>query len=307
MKSVRSQKPRMAAIGTFDGVHVGHKSLISDLVETCDLEGYEPMAVTFDRHPFEVIAPDKAPRLLMGVSDRCDVLRSLLSCVAVLDFDEEIRRMTARDFMAMLRDRYGVGAIFMGFNHHFGSDGLRSAGDYRAVASTLGMRIFEGREAEAGGLKVSSSIIRDLLSQGDVCMAGKCLGRPYRLSGKVGSGMRIGRRLGFPTANMTPLEPRQMVPACGVYACLATLDTSRRCKSMVNIGNRPTVDSSGKTTIEAHLLDFEGDLYGKPLALDFICRLRDERPFGSMELLAEQLRADAAMTSRILSEWSSDR
>lgn len=289
----------MAAIGTFDGVHLGHRSLIAALNVRAAFEGLTPMIVTFDRHPLELIAPQSAPPLLMSPVERFDELRSHLSTMAIIRFDDATRRLTAHEFMAMLRDRYGVEAICMGFNHHFGSDRLRSFDDYRAVADSLGMKIYKDYEAEVGGQKVSSTIVRNLLQQGDVAGAMRLLGRPYRLAGIVGEGRQLGRQLGFPTANLKPLEIRQLIPAPGVYACDATLSDCRTYRAMVNIGVRPTVDASGHPTIEAHLLGFTGDLYGLPLTLHFIARIRDEQRFPSLEALAAQLRRDAAATQSI--------
>lgn len=292
--------PRMAAIGAFDGVHLGHRSLIAGLISRSLEAGYLPMIVTFDRHPLELIAPDRAPALLMTPADRRDALNECISHVEVIGFDERIRRMTAREFMAMLHDKYHVDAIYMGFNHHFGSDRLKNIEAYRAEAEKLGMKIFEGSEAEADGHKVSSSIIRRLLGEGDVVSAEKCLGHPYRLSGIVVKGQQLGRKLGFPTANLQPFDFRQLIPSAGVYACVATLSDGHSYKAMVNIGVRPTVDSSGQPTIEAHLLDFSGDLYGSPLTLDFIARIRSEQRFPSLEALAARLRLDAAKVRKMI-------
>lgn len=291
-------KPRMAAIGSFDGVHLGHRFLIAELEVKSLEEGYTPMIVTFDRHPLELIAPSKAPRMLMRTQERLDTLRGCVYAVAVVNFDESVRRMTAREFMAMLRDRYQVGAIYMGFNHHFGSDRLKDIGQYRAIAAELGMKIFQGKEADT--LKVSSSIVRRQLEDGDVASAAGSLGRPYRIAGTVVAGKQLGRKIGFPTANLRPLDPRQLIPASGVYACVATMSDGHRYKAMVNIGVRPTVDSSGQPTIEAHLLDFTGDLYNRPLTLDFIARIRSEQRFPSLEALAARLRQDAATVQCII-------
>lgn len=291
--SESGKRPRMAAIGMFDGVHRGHQWLLSGLNVTAACYGYEPMIVTFDRHPLTMIAPDRAPKLLMTPTDRFSTLRSKLTLVAVVGFTDDIRRMTAREFMVMLRDRYGVKAIYMGFNHRFGSDRLQSVDDYKAVAAGLGMEIFNGLEETVGGEKVSSSIIRGLIADGDVAKAAECLGRPYRIMGSVEQGKQLGRTIGFPTANLHPGDDRQLVPGLGVYACRAILNDGRVYEAMVNIGCRPTVDDSGRVTIEAHLLDFSGDLYGRVLTLEFLRRIRDERRFTSTDELREQLAEDA--------------
>lgn len=286
--------PRMAAIGTFDGVHCGHQALIAGLNVCSAIEGYSPMVVTFDRHPLQLVAPDRVPPLLMTHIERFDALRSRISNVAVIEFDESVRNMTAREFMSMLHDRYNVGAIYMGYNHHFGSDRLQNIEQYRAVADELGIKVFNDIEAYADGHQVSSTIVRRQLEEGDVAAAAISLGRPYRLSGIVGEGKQLGRKLGFPTANLMLADYLRLVPASGVYACIATLPNSRTYKAMVNIGVRPTVDTSGQPTIEAHILDFNGDLYYRQLTLDFISRIRSEQRFSSLAALAARLRLDAA-------------
>ncbi len=295
-------KQRMAAIGTFDGVHLGHQSLLTKLDVRAAFENYTPMIVTFDRHPLELIAPDRAPKLLMSPIERFNELRRHQSILAIIKFDDKTRRMTAREFMAMLRDRYHVGAILMGFNHHFGSDRLKSIDDYRAAANDLGLKIFNGIETEIGGHKVSSSIVRRQLDEGDVAAAMRSLGRPYRLMGMVSEGKQLGRKLEFPTANLRPLEPRQLIPASGVYACKAILPDGHSYKAMVNIGVRPTVESNGRPTIEAHVFDFVGDLYDRPVTLQFVARMRAERRFDSLDDLRSQLLKDAGAAKAILDQ-----
>lgn len=285
-------KPFMAAIGTFDGVHLGHRALLGDLSRVSAEAGLRPVAVTFNHHPLEIIDPQRAPRSLMTLGERIDALRRTVGDVIVLDFDRRMRSLSARQFMTMLRDSYQVRAIYMGFNHHFGSDRLTEFADYQAVACELGMSVHKGIETEAGGHKVSSSIIRSLVAEGDMAEAALCLGRPYRLSGIVGRGHQIGRQIGFPTANIAPLDLRQAVPPSGVYACDAVTSDGTRHRAVVNIGTRPTVASDGITTIEAHILDFDCDIYGSVLSLDFLRRIRPERRFDNSAELAAQIARD---------------
>ncbi len=282
----------MAAIGTFDGIHTGHRAMLADLARVSAGAGFSPVAVTFSRHPLEIIAPQRAPRLLMPASERIEALRQAAGDVIVLDFDEKMRALTAQQFMSMLRDEYNVGAIYMGFNHHFGSDRLTAFADYQATAAPLGIQLFKGSEALADGHKVSSSVIRSLVEKGDMAEAALCLGHLYTLTGIVGPGRQLGRRIGFPTANITPLEPRQAIPASGVYACYAVTPDAVRRHAVVNIGTRPTVAIDGLTTIEAHIIGFDGDLYGQKLTLEFRRRLRPERRFDNPEALAGQIARD---------------
>ena len=292
-------KARIATIGFFDGVHRGHQAVLMELKSMSEALGLEPMVVTFDRHPLELIDPERAPRLLMRRRDRSDALRQIVPYLAEIKFDEAVRRMTAAEFMAMLRDEHGVKALMLGFNHRFGSDGLQRFEQFEAEAKKLGMAVYQGVEQLSDDGRLSSTIIRQSLLDGNVESAAKCLTRPYRIVGHVTTGKQLGRQIGFPTANLVLCEPRQLVPKAGVYACKATCENGDRYLAMVNIGVRPTVDSSGHTTIEAHLFDFDGDLYGTTVALDFIDRIRDERSFPSLEALTAQLHEDAEFTRKL--------
>lgn len=290
---------RMATIGTFDGVHRGHQAVLMELKSMSETLGLDPMVVTFDRHPLELIDPERAPRLLMRRQDRSDALRQIVPYLAEIKFDEAVRRMTAAEFMAMLRDEHGVKALILGFNHRFGSDGLQRFEQFEAEAKKLGMAVYQGVEQLSDEGRLSSTIIRQSLLDGNVESAAKCLTRPYRIVGHVTTGKQLGRQIGFPTANLVPCEQRQLVPKAGVYACKATCEDCCVYPAMVNIGVRPTVDSSGHTTIEAHLFDFDGDLYGTTVAIDFMKRIRDERSFPSLETLTAQLHEDAEFTRKL--------
>ncbi len=283
---------RMATIGTFDGVHRGHLSVLADLKARCAAEGLEPLVVTFDRHPLQVVAPERAPQLLMSCDERFAMLRQIVPHLAVLEFNEQLKGLKAAEFMAMLRRDWGVEALLLGFNHRFGSDGLRSFEEFELEAKSVGIRVFQSAEMADEATRYSSTIVRKALKRGDVAAAARCLNRPYRIVGNVTTGKQLGRKIGFPTANVVPVEQRQLVPMPGVYACMAQCSDGSRHRAMVNIGVRPTVDESGCTTIEAHLLDFAGNLYGSALTLDFIERLRDERRFASIDELTAQLHHD---------------
>ena len=291
---------RMATIGTFDGVHRGHQAVLMELKSMSETLGLDPMVVTFDRHPLELIDPERAPRLLMRRQDRSDALRQIVPYLAEIKFDEAVRRMTAAEFMAMLRDEHGVKALMLGFNHRFGSDGLQRFEQFEAESKKLGMAVYQGAEQLSDEGRLSSTIIRQSLLDGNVESAAKCLTRPYRIVGHVTTGKQLGRQIGFPTANLVPCEQRQLVPKAGVYACKATCEDCCVYPAMVNIGVRPTVDDSGHVTIEAHLFDFDGDLYGTTMGLDFINRIRSEKQFGSIDELQQQLHIDATTARKLL-------
>lgn len=284
---------RIAAVGVFDGVHAGHRFLIGELARLGRERGLEPMAVTFGNHPLEIVAPDRVPRRLLSVDGRCRMLRRAgASAVVVLPFTAELCAMTAREFMAMLHDRYGADALLLGFNNRIGSDGPYGMEEYRRIGRESGVEVIGAAEYTGEGAPVSSSAVRSMLAAGDVAGAARSLGYRYTLSGTVVGGRRIGRTIGFPTANVEPADPMAVMPACGVYAARAVVG-GVEWPAMVNIGHRPTVDEPGApVSVEAHLVDFDGDLYGCRMDLRLVGRIRDEKRFGSVGELAAQLSRD---------------
>lgn len=287
---------RIATIGMFDGVHRGHALLLGELCRRAAAQSLVPAVFTFADHPLRQIAPEKCPPLLTAAADKEALLRRLLppgAEVRVLGFDAETRAMSAAAFIAMLRDDYGVRAIVRGHDHTFGHD--RPAADALArIAAAAGVQMSTAPVLldEATGQAVCSSAIRRaIVRDGDMDAARRMLGRPYGLGGVVGTGRRIGRTIGFPTANIVP-DTHMAVPRCGVYAATVELG-GRPYGAMLNIGTAPTVSTSGaEIRLEAHIFDFEGDIYGARVTLAPLCRLRDERRFPDVAALAAQLRAD---------------
>ena len=285
---------RMAAVGMFDGVHLGHRHLLGELREEARRRGLCPLAVTFPCHPLGCIRPGREPRLLSEPEEKRALMEALGVEVAMLPFTPALRDTSAAGFLSLLRDRFGAEAMLLGFNNRFGHDAPADFNDYVALARGCGIEMVQGTEFDlAGEGAVSSSAIRRALGEGDVAHARRMLGRPYRLTGTVVGGKRIGRSIGFPTANIAPPSERKLIPAAGVYAALATLPDGSRREAVVNIGNNPTVNGhDGPQTVEAHLIGFENEIYGQPLTLDFAERLRGERRFPSLEALSAQIAAD---------------
>lgn len=301
MKQESDNVRRAAAIGMFDGVHLGHRHLIQCVREEARRRGLLPTVITFANHPSTVTTPDSPVKMLTGIAERRTMLEKQgIGEVIMLDFDEKLRQLTAQEFMTLLHDRYAIDCLIVGFNNHFGSDRTLGFADYRRIGAALGIDVVQATEAD--GPKTSSSIIRRLLEAGNVEEAALRLGRNFRLRGRVVEGKRLGRTIGFPTANITPTLPGALVPAPGVYAVrfsLAGSDTKH--PAMVNIGYRPTVNSDPfDVTIEAHLLDYDGDLYGREVKLEFVARIRNEMRFASLDELKARLSIDAAETRRIL-------
>lgn len=289
-----------AAIGTFDGVHKGHLAVISKLREVAAEKDVDPVAITFDVHPLSIIAPERAPASVTSVEKKCELLRAAGVMALVVAFDEEMRQTTARDWMRRLHDEYGVVALVVGYDNTFGSDGITlSIADYRRIGEEIGIEVVEAPFVDG----ISSSAIRKALIAGDVEKAATMMGRYYSLPGTVVDGNRLGHTIGFPTANIMP-APRLTIPANGVYAAIALLPDGTRHLAVVNIGTRPTVRRGDTRTIEAHILDFDGDLYGFPVTIIFRKRLRDEIKFKSIEALRRQIEKDCETAKNLLAEPS---
>ena len=289
---------RAAAIGMFDGVHLGHRHLLQQLCAAASACRLQPMAVTFTAHPLATIAPQRAPRLLMPPRERRQALSALGVEVVALEFTPELSALTAQQFMAMMHERYGVDMLMLGFNNRIGHDRLTEPAQYQAAGRAVGVEVLVAEElAEPSG--ISSSAIRRCLTEGNVDAAAVMLGRPYALQGRVVAGKQLGRTIGFPTANIA-VEPAEMlIPACGVYVAQADINDESRC-AVLNIGHRPTVDHSATAalSVEVHLLDFQGDIYNQLLRVNFIHRLRSERKFHSQQELRQAIAADVEQARR---------
>lgn len=292
-----SDKGHIAVIGTFDGVHRGHRFLLEKLRSHGKATGLSPMVVTFAAHPLSVVRPDAAPKLLTTLPERLKLLGEAgIGDVVVLPFDDVLRQMSAREFMTMLRDRHGVKALLVGFNHRFGCDKLEGLADYRRIGCEIGVDVTKADEYKpADGVAISSSAIRKNILDGDVAAAARSLGRSYSIAGTVGRGKQLGRTIGFPTANVKDVDSDKILPATGVYAATVTVDNRLR-RAVVNVGHRPTVDCSidAPLSIEAHIPGFEGDLYGCPVEVAFDERIRGERRFHSLDELRSQIALDIA-------------
>lgn len=283
----------MAAVGMFDGVHLGHRFLIGRLADEAHEQGLRAVAVTFSRHPLAVISPEREPGLLTGADEKIRLLKDAgADEVVMLDFTPQLRKLTALQFMNLLHDRFGIIKMMVGYDHRFGSDSP-SVAAIPAIGRSAGIDITcAPPRDDDDDEQISSSMIRRALAAGDVGKASEALGRPYLLDGIVTTGKQLGRTIGFPTANLQPDEAR-MIPGEGVYASRATLASGESYPAMVNIGRRPTVDVAGAPlSVEAHLVGFEGNLYDSQLNLQFMRRLRGERKFDSVEALRSQLEAD---------------
>lgn len=282
-------RERAAAIGTFDGMHKGHRSVIDVLTKYAREHGMEPVAITFDRHPLALIDPSRTPATLTPLAKKKRLLEEAGVTPIVFKFDDELRATTAHDWIERLNKEFNVKTLIVGYDNTFGSDGLNlSLEDYRRLGEEAGMTVLTAEEIKG----VSSSAIRKAVASGHVEDALKMLGRPYSLQGKVVEGNKLGHSIGFPTANIK-VEENRAVPALGVYAAEVKLpNEAKPLPAMVNIGKRPTVMRGDDVVIEAHIIGWKGDLYGKEISLRFLRRLRDEKKFDTIEALKAQLAKD---------------
>lgn len=279
-------EPSIATAGTFDGVHLGHMAVLDALASNAC--GLTPIAITFDRHPLETIAPERAPKLLSSPARQRQLIEATGASLLRLPFDKGLALLSAREWLRLLRERMGVRKLIVGYDNTFGHDGLdMTISDYAALGKQEGIEVIEAPVVEG----ISSSRIRRDVAAGRIEEANAMLGREYELDGVVVGGKALGRKLGRPTANLMS-HPRRLVPGAGVYAAIAVTAEGENVPAMVNIGTRPTVENSGQLATEAHLIGWDGDLYTQPLTLRFISRLRDEKHFDSLDDLKQQLDAD---------------
>ena len=286
----------IATTGFFDGVHTGHRLVIERLVSLAHARGDESLIVTFWPHPRAVLQDGaRELRLLTTLEERKAMLAALgVDRVEVLDFTRAFASLAAEQYLRdILRTRLGVTTLLVGYDNRLGSDCL-TAPALAPLAQSIGIELIElpplSFRAESRNLEVSSTKIRRALQDGRIEDATSMLGYGYSLTGVVVAGNRMGRTIGFPTANLRPYEPLKLIPARGVYAVEAEV-LGKRYRGMTDIGTRPTVGGT-IPTIETHILDFDEDIYGLPLTITFLRRLRDEVHFPSLEALKAQLKRD---------------
>lgn len=285
-----------ATVGTFDGVHRGHAEVLDTLGFEAVIRGLQPLAITFDRHPLSVVAPKRAPGMLTSRHERDLLIRSHRVEPVEIPFTPQLASMTAREWIQRLHEKYNVALLVIGYDNTFGHDGRSMTHeDYLHIGEESGIEIIEAPCLPG----ISSSAIRRAVAEGRITEAADMLGRPFALEGTVGTGQQVGRTIGFPTANVIP-APYMAVPGGGVYAARAFIPgRTDPVAAMVNIGRRPTIADSLGVTVEANLIDWSGDLYGLPLRLEFLQRLRDERRFDSLDSLAERLRKDRTQARKL--------
>ncbi len=291
---------RIVAIGVFDGVHRGHQEIVAETVEQAHVSGALSAAVTFYPHPEVVLRPRSAPRMLTSLDRKAELLGGLgIDELIVVRFDREFARLAPEAFCrAVLSDHLGAKAVFVGGNFRFGHEGAGTSTDLAEYGAAHGFRVRPVPLVKDAGEAISSTRIRVLLRRGRVDEAAGLLGRPHRLEGAVVSGARRGRTLEAPTANLS-VGRESALPGLGIYVTRSIVDGVREYPSVTSVGTNPTFEHDRKVRVETVLLDFEGDLYGARLAIDFLGRIRPQRAFPDAESLAAQIKKDIEFARRV--------
>lgn len=284
----------VAATGFFDGVHKGHRKVLDTLCEIARREGKKSAVVTFWPHPRSVLQQNADNlRLLNSLEEKRELIKQAgVDEFFVLPFSREFSLLSSREFVAeYLRDKFAVSTLIIGYDHRMGHSSSETQEDFIRMAEEERVKVVRVSEFVEDDLTVSSTKIRNYLTSGELDKANDFLGYNYSLKGVVVSGKKLGRKIGFPTANLALYEPLKVIPGGGVYGVKVEL-LGRVYKGVCNIGTRPTVNSTEERTIETHILDFDEDIYGLDMRVEFSFKIRDEIKFASLEELAIQIEKD---------------
>ena len=287
-----TQQPTVLTIGTFDGVHLGHQKIVERVVTTARQEGLLATVFTFFPHPRMVVQHDKGLKLIHTLEEKKQLLQQLgVDLLVVQPFNEAFAQLTAEEFVStILVQRLNVKKVIIGYDHRFGRNRTANIDDMRLFGEKYGFAVEEISVQEVDEVSVSSTKIREALNKGDVTTAEHYLGTPYSLTGTVVHGLKLGRTLGYPTANIQVTEDYKLIPKDGVYAVYSYIG-SRKVYGMMSIGKNPTIEGKG-ASIEVYFFDFNGNLYDQKLTIEFVQYLREEQKFATIDLLKKQLQDD---------------
>ena len=297
-RNISLPKP-ILTLGNFDGIHLGHQALLQRVVEDAKTCGGRSVVLTFEPHPLKILAPERAPELILTHKDKMILLDSFgVDTVIIQPFNPSFANVEAEEFVRRyLAERLGVRKMWVGRDLRFGKGRKGRVEDLFRWGAEIGFEVGVVDPVVLRGVRVSSSRIRALIARGAVDEAERFLGRYHFVSGRVAPGHRRGRELGFPTANIAPRT--EVIPLGGIYATFLQVD-GRSWSSVTNIGVNPTF-GDGPRTVETYIFDFSGELYDRPVQLFFVKRIREEKKFASAEMLAEQIKKDVAGAQEILS------
>lgn len=292
--------PSVATIGFFDGVHRGHRFLIDQVKEVAATNGLCSALITFPIHPGQVMQTMYRPQLISSPEEKLELLETTaVDYCVLLPFTHELSLLSAREFMKLLRDNFNIRALVIGYDHRFGHNRSESFEDYCRYGKELNIYIVRARAYTDGEARISSSVIRQLLKEGDVSLAAKFLGYNYFLDGTVVDGYKIGRKIGFPTANLKVNCPEKLIPSEGVYAVYVYVK-GKKWAGMLNIGHRPTINNGKNLSIEVNILNFSDDIYHEEMRIEFVKYLRPEEKFDTVDALIAQMHKDRDETARLL-------
>lgn len=289
-------------LGTFDGVHLGHRAILDEVSRQAQLIGGESILITFEPHPRKVLFPMQDLKILTPLPEKVRLIQEAgINHVIVAPFTHEFSCLSAEKYIQQFLVRhFQPSVIVIGHDHHFGHDRKGNMELLQAYAPACNFKVSRISKQLINDAAVSSTKVRQAIMAGDVGAARQMLGRQYSIEGIVAHGQKLGRQLGYPTANLEPLCADQLLPAHGIYAITARLN-GRIYKGMMNIGVRPTVSQEPELRLEAHLFDFSEDIYGRSLEIFFVEKLRNEQRFGSIDELRAQLQKDEIAAKTLLS------
>jgi riboflavin kinase/FMN adenylyltransferase len=291
-------------VGTFDGVHLGHRQVLLEIAERARRASRRSLLVTFEPHPLEIVNPPAAPHLITTPSERAEYLAQCeLDIVVFMQFTRELSQYPPESFVQLLYDRFQMRELVIGHDHGFGRGRTGDVRLLRELGARMGFAVDVVDEVDVDGRPVSSTLVRRAIAGGDLRTAAGQLGRPYAVSARVVRGAERGRRLGYPTINLAPPDPRKLLPPDGVYAVMVEWE-SGRSGGMMHLGPRPTFGDSARS-LEVHVLDGAAAGYGAQVKVSWVSRLRDVRQFPSADALKRQLDKDFAAATAALTGWRS--
>jgi riboflavin kinase/FMN adenylyltransferase len=289
----------VVTIGAFDGIHLGHQALLKRLCEHAARQSRPAMVLTFEPMPREYLRPESPPARLTSWRERWHILGGCgIDFMCVLRFDERLRNLSGKDFASLLAQQLHADWVVVGHDFRFGRLGEATASSLATSGAALGFEVDVVPPVLLEGVRVSSSGVRDALSKGELALARSWLGRPYSMTGRVVQGNQLGRKLGFPTANLR--TGRRRVPVAGIFAVRVHGVAAGPLPGVASLGTRPTIAGGGEMLLEAHLFDFAGNLYGREIEVEFVSKLRDEEHFADLDALVVQMDKDAVDARRIL-------
>lgn len=292
------------ALGNFDGLHIGHRALIKNMVDAARKDKAIPSVCIFDPHPMKLIKPQNIPKMLTTISHKIEMLKSIgIENVHILKFDTKMADMDGFEFLDMLRSRYNIGMFALGYNYTFGKSGKWNSDDILAYCKQKSLKSIVLNKYTLDNIEVSSTKVREYIMDGNIKMARKLLGRPHIIEGIVVKGMKLGRKMNFPTANLS-FNNDYCYPPNGVYFT-ATKHEKKWYYSITNVGRKPTVDNK-IINIETHVLDYKKDLYGENISIAFLEKLRNQVKFNDIQELKCQLEEDEDKARKLIRSSSLD-